>query len=232
MIKKSTSNGSRKKFQKIPTDLGYSDIVADTTDKGRYYHCPKGLYPSITTILGFRGSEYLAEWRARVGEAAANRVSRLAAGGGEKLHGMTEAYLRGDTVPASMPLQQSMFWQCKKVLDAHVDNIHLQEFPLYADFFRVAGRVDVVAEYDGKLAIIDFKTSSRVKKREDISKYFLQEAFYAIAYEERTGVPINRLVTIMPVEGCSEPLVFVEKRSAWDQQLIETVNDFHTHHTS
>ena len=97
------------------------------------------------------------------------------------------------------------------MLDANLDNIWFQEAPLYSDYIKVAGRVDLIAEWEGKLSIIDFKTSRKPKKREWIKNYFMQESFYAVAFEERTKKPIKQLVTIVMVDDDS-PQVFVESR--------------------
>ena len=106
-----------------------------------------------------------------------------------------------------------------------IGTIYAQECPLYSKHLGVAGRVDCVAEFDGKLSIIDFKTSLKPKKKEWISKYFMQETAYAIMWEERTGKPITQLVTIMDVDD-NEPLLFIEHRDNWAKQLLQTIDDY------
>jgi hypothetical protein len=106
-----------------------------------------------------------------------------------------------------------------------IGTIYAQECPLYSKHLGVAGRVDCVAEFDGKLSIIDFKTSLKPKKKEWITKYFMQETAYAIMWEERTGKPITQLVTIMDVDD-SEPLLFIEHRDNWAKQLLQTIDDY------
>jgi len=107
----------------------------------------------------------------------------------------------------------------KKVLDERVDNIVMQECPLYSDELMLAGRVDLIAEFDGKLSIIDFKTSSRHKSADEITGYFLQECGYAVMFEERTGIKIDQIVTIMVVEGTEDSKVFIEPRDKWVEEL-------------
>ena len=106
-----------------------------------------------------------------------------------------------------------------------IDNIHALETKLYSDYLQVAGTVDCIAEYEGKLSVIDFKTSRRLKSKEDIPGYFIQTASYAVAFEERTGVPVSRLVIIMGIddEDCA---VFVEKRDTWINQFMELREKF------
>jgi genome maintenance exonuclease 1 len=101
-----------------------------------------------------------------------------------------------------------------------INNIHVQEQKLYSDYLRLAGTVDCIGEYEGKLSVIDFKTSGKLKKKEWISSYFMQCAAYAIMYEERTGIPINKLVVLIAVEG-EDSQVFVEKRDNWTEELLK-----------
>jgi genome maintenance exonuclease 1 len=103
----------------------------------------------------------------------------------------------------------------------------MQECPLYSNQLKVAGRVDCIAEFDGELSIVDFKTSGRVKERDEISSYFMQEAAYAIMFEERTGITINQLVTLMVVDGDDKPIVFKEKTKDWIKPLVEEIKYYY-----
>ena len=87
-----------------------------------------------------------------------------------------------------------LFKQAKAMYD-RIDNIHFQEAPLYSHEFGIAGRVDCIAEFDGVLSIIDFKTSAKRKKKEWIESYFVQETGYVKMYEERSGLKIPQIVT-------------------------------------
>ena len=126
-----------------------------------------------------------------------------------------------------MPHILFMWKPLKKVLDEHLGTIVLQECPLYSHYLKLAGRVDLVAEFDGKLSIVDFKTSRRIKTRDEISSYFMQAAAYSIMFEERTGTPITQLVIAMTVENESEPLLFVEKRDDWAPFLLDKRDKFY-----
>ena len=221
----------RKKFSHVPVPLGYTDLeVVYDISSGRRYITPEGKsYPSITTVLGSRGKEGLLAWRKRVGEAEADRISRIAAGNGSLVHGLCERYINNSEEVLSgkeMPVVKQSFLTIKKVLDRALGEVYLQECALYSDHLGVAGRVDLVAKFEGKLSIIDFKTSSRVKSRTDIHNYFIQEAAYAIMVEERTGLPVNNLVTIMAVNNSNEPLIFIEKRDNWVTELRGAIHDY------
>lgn len=193
-----------------------------TRDDGvRFYQTPSGRkYPSITTILGAQSKQGILDWRKKVGEEAANKISKAATTRGTKLHAYIENYLNNINVLNEMSLfQKELFTSILPELHK-IDNIHVQEQKLYSDHLRLAGTVDCIAEYEGKLAIIDFKTSSRTKKKEWIHSYFMQCAAYAIMYEERTGIPINKLVVLIAVED-DQPQVFVEKRDNWVKELLK-----------
>lgn len=214
-------------FIHVGCDLGYKDLEATTSESGRVYLTPTGAkYPSITTVLGHFSKHKLMEWRKAVGEEEANRVGRLAADRGTRLHTICEKYIDNEEDifgAKTMPHVKSMFYSIKPVLDSRIGKVYLQEVPLYSDHLRIAGRVDLIAEFDGVISIIDFKTSSKRKTAEDIKDYFEQESAYAIMFEERTGIPIVNLVTIMAVENDKEPLVFKEHRDNHASDLIKKI---------
>ena len=221
----------RKKFNHMLVPLGYTDLeVVYHASTGRTYITPEGkTYPSITTVLGHRGKDGILAWRKRVGEAEANRISSIAAGNGSLVHGLCERYINNSEQVLSgkeMPVVKQSFLAIKKVIDQSIGEVYLQECAIYSDHLGVAGRVDLVAKFEGKLSIIDFKTSSRVKSRTDIHNYFIQEAAYAIMVEERTGLPVNNLVTIMAVNSSDEPVVFLEKRDSWVTELKGAIHDY------
>ena len=213
---------SRKIFKHSPIDLGYKDLLTESTEQGRKYVTPDGeKYPSITTVLGHFSKAGIMEWRKRVGEEEANRVSLHATTGGTALHKVCERYLDNeeDYFGNAMPHVRGMFNSIKPILDERIGVVYMQEVPLYSKHLRLAGRVDVIAEFDGVPSIIDFKTSKRTKAEEDIKDYFEQEAAYAVMYEERTKKPIVNLVTIMAVLD-GNPLVFKEHRDNHVSDLI------------
>lgn len=181
-------------------------------DGKRYYVTPSGKkLPSVTTVVGAMKKQAIMEWRNRVGEAEANRISKLATGRGNRVHLLAEKYLNNEPINwvREMPDSVAMFRTLIKPIH-RINNIHYQEQALWSEKLGMAGRVDLIAEWDGVLSVIDFKTSKRVKKREDIFDYFAQCTAYSCMYEELVGKPIDQLVILMAVED-SEPLIFVEK---------------------
>lgn len=207
----------------------YRAIEQYTAPDGvRFYNTPTGeRYPSITTMLGWHGRQKIQEWRNRVGHEQATTIARVAAGRGTGLHLASEQYLNNQTPDIKSPLVREMFNKFRPYLD-RINNIHIQETPLFSNHLRLAGTVDCIAEWDGKLAIIDFKTSTREKKKDWIENYFMQCAAYAIMYEELAFIPINKLVVLVAVEEDNTVQVFEERRDNWTEQLIKLRDAYET----
>lgn len=211
--------------------LGYDDIEAVTGDDGRLYRTAGGNYPSITTVLKQLSEDSIAKWRARVGEEEANKISYKATQRGEDVHAIIEKYINNDAdymmkepgLPYMPHIVESLDI-LKPTLDNRIGKVYAQEVPLYSDHLKVAGRVDCVAEFDGKLSIIDFKTAKKWKKREWIEAYFIQETAYAIMWEERTGMPINQIVTLIAVDFETEPQIVIENRDHWSPRLLDLID--------
>ena len=220
---------NRKIFNHKEIDLGYEDLIAETGATGRKYNCPNGVsYPSVTTVLSILSEESIRAWRARVGEEEANRVSARASGRGTRVHLICEKYIdnKDDFAEGFTPDIVETFLTMKNTLDTRIGDVYAQEAPLYSEHLGLAGRVDCVGMFDGKLSIIDFKTSKKLKNKDWITGYFIQESAYAIMWEERTGMPITQLVTIIAVDGEKEPQVFIEHRDNWTKTLLETINEY------
>lgn len=209
-------------FQHIHHDI--DKLVRVDSESGRVYQTPSGkAYPSVTSVLGLLGKAEILAWRARVGEEEANRVSARAARRGTAIHSLCEDYLLNKEVNAG-PFDLETFKSIQPLLN-RINNIHCLETQLYSNYLQVAGTVDCIAEFDGKMSIIDFKTSKRVKTRDDIHGYFMQTAAYAVMFEERTGIPVGKLVVLMAVDD-EQPLLFEEKRDDWIHQFIELRQDY------
>ena len=209
-------------FNHVPVKL--NEMTAVSTDKGRQYKTPEGInLPSITTVLSILSRDSIAKWRARVGHAEANRISHRASTRGTSVHEIIEKYINNEESFKNgyTPDIISSFLDLKPILDDRIGRVYAQEAPLYSNHLGVAGRVDCVAEFDGQLSIIDFKTSMKPKRLEWIKNYFMQESAYAIMWEERTGRPITQLVTIISVDN-HEPQIFIEHRDNWVRPLRHT----------
>ena len=188
-------------------------IEAITTESGRRYKVPNGeMLESITTALGNQPGkkEGLMKWRRRVGDAEANRISRKASGRGTAVHSIIEDYLNNTEDPCKdrMPDAVVMFKQLQPILNKSISKVYMQEAPLWTYKYRLAGRVDCVADIKGKLTVVDFKTSMRLKKREWVTDYFLQTAAYSHMIEEMYGETVDQTVIFIAVED-NDPQIFV-----------------------
>lgn len=210
-------------FHHLQHDI--AKLVRVDSPEGRRYTTPEGKsYPSVTAVTGLHGKQAILEWRKRVGEEEANRVSARASRRGTSIHSLCEDYLRNKEVSPDM-FDLETFSSIKPELNK-INNIHCLETQLYSDFLEVAGTVDCVAEYDGRISIIDFKTSARQKSRDDIHGYFMQTAAYAVMFEERTSIPVSRLVILMTVDGQKNASVFTEKRDDWIDRFMELRKEY------
>jgi genome maintenance exonuclease 1 len=207
----------------------YGIELKTINDNGRKYVTPEGKFSSITTILGYRDRYKWAKWRKQIGEKEANRITRHATTRGTKVHGLAEDYLNNVEIDTKgeMPHHIQSFNVIKKVCNEHIGKVYAQEVPLYSIDLKTAGRVDCIAEFDGELSIVDFKTSGRIKTEDEISNYFMQECAYAHMFEEGTGVPIKQLVTIMVVDNDPNPIVFKQRYENWIDKLREEIKYYY-----
>lgn len=208
-----------------------SPIELKTTEGplGRFYHTPEGnKYPSITTILGDTNKEWLTDWRNMLGHDKADKETKRAGDRGTAVHLMVERFLNNEQdVTRGQKIEHIQEFNTLRLFLKRIDNIITQESPLWSDLLQVAGRVDCIGEYQGKLSIIDFKTSTTSKTDSMIQSYWMQTAAYAIMFQERYGIQVDQSVIIMSVERGAVPLVF--KRDVDDHipQLIKCINTYH-----
>jgi len=209
------------------------DLKSNTSPTGvRHYTTPEGIvYPSITTVLGHKEKPWLKEWQNMLGPDKAAKEQKRCADRGTAIHEMIERYLNNEDDFTKGYAQEHVrgFNQLKMRVN-HIDNIRAQEIALWSDKLRVAGRVDCIGEYDGTLAIIDFKTSNNNKDKDMIEDYFLQTTAYAIMWHELTGEPIEDVVILMTVEKGMVPLVFREKIDKYVKPLLERVREYEKAH--
>ena len=213
-------------------EVSVPELSTKNINRKRFYQTPEGkLYPSITTVLQKRKMAGLMEWRKSVGDDVANYIARTAAHRGTKVHHMCEDFLNNnfdEEVHKKNFLPYVLFGQLKPVLMQKVNNILAQECGLYTDKYRVAGRVDCIAEYNGVKSIIDFKTSRKERNDEWNESYYIQASAYAEMFEERTGTEINQIVILVVTEdGVVQE--FVKTKDEYLPKLIEAIDDFTTH---
>lgn len=207
------------------------EMTTESIDGKRYYVTPSGgKYPSITTVISNNSKKQagLARWRNRVGKEKAQAVSNRASGRGTRYHKLVEDYINNELDTSKykdMPLPWLMFHASKNIL-GKINKVYLQEAALYSDYLKVAGRVDCIAEYDGKLSIIDFKTSAEPKKEAWLYDYYVQETAYACCLQELYGVTVEQLVTIIACENSDVQVSIVEPKKEYFLRLQEYIQEY------
>ena len=170
-------------------DLKLPKLSRESIDGVRYYNIggENKKLVSITSVISHYSKEKFAKWRKRVGEEEANRITKRATSRGTDTHTLIESYLLNEELSEVQPISEMLFKLAKPTLD-RINNIHCLESSLYSEILGVAGSVDTIGEFDGELAVIDYKTSAKPKPREWIEDYFVQTMFYGMALYEMTGI--------------------------------------------
>jgi ATP-dependent exoDNAse (exonuclease V) beta subunit len=214
-----------------PKELDF-ELEALTLESGRTYTTPDGKkYPSITTVLGEHSKQGIMKWRARVGDKEANKISGRASRRGNELHLVCEQYLKNELTAFQsqklMPHIKELFLQLRPVLDENVTKVICLEQPLYSHELKVAGRVDGIVEWNGKISVIDYKTSTKLKKDEYIQNYFMQCSAYCEMFEELTGVSIDQFIVAVAVEEENLPQIFIKNKSEYIEPLKKYIRNYH-----
>ena len=219
------NNFDMRTFTHIPQTLPSPKVVTESINRKRFYVTGEGnKYPSITTVLSGRNNEGLIAWREKVGDDVANQIMRTAAKRGTAVHQLVEDYLSNSELSNQDVLPTALFTILKPELDS-INNIAMQEGALYSDKWGVAGRVDCIAEYNGILSVIDFKTSTKEKKEEWVENYFIQGSAYCEMYEERFGQEINQVVILIVTEDGAIQ-TFTKDKKDYLPMLKTAIEDF------
>jgi len=220
---------NRIQFKHQSLDVKLPTLNKVDSDRGRLYVAPNGKkLPSVTTVLGWFKKDSLIEWRKKVGEEEANRISSKAARRGLRLHKVCENFLNNeeDFFGENTDIGTiDLFNNIRPFLEENVTDIHALETPLYSEHLGVAGTVDCIAKWNGKLSVIDFKTANKAKREDWIHDYFMQCACYAVMFEERTGIPVSQLVVLIAVDS-DAPQVFIKKRNDWIEAAKTVIADY------
>jgi genome maintenance exonuclease 1 len=196
-----------------------------TIDGKRFYETPGGIFPSVTSVVGWDKQNFFAEWRRKNPEESRRVLAR-----GTKLHSLIESYLNNEEIDFDnmLPNFKVLFNQIKPELDK-IQNIVALETPLWSKTLGLAGRTDCIAEYDGKLSIIDFKASSKEKRKQDVESYFTQATAYALMFQERTGIIVENFAILISCEdGLTQ--VFQNKPIQYVKKLKNVIVSYNNNH--
>ena len=217
------------KFNFIDLDKSKLPVTkGKKVDGFRFYDIDGKAYPSITTVLGIQKKAQLQEWRDKIGEKVANWEMGRAARRGKATHLLIEQYIKGLTPSERGVLPLGLFRLIKPYVD-QIDNIHCLETIMYSKKLTIAGQVDCIAEYNGKLSVIDFKTANKERQESWIENYFMQTSAYAQMYEELFGKEIEQIVILLASEDGSVQSFIKEKKDYMDP-LKKSINDFYKYY--
>ena len=211
----------------------FPELKTKNKDKKRFYVTPEGNeYPSITTVLSPRNKEGIMKWRKKVGEDVATHIANKAAVRGSKVHKMCEDWLNQDFSFETWEkhkkdfLPYCLFEQLKNQRFEFITDVYAQEIVLFSDKYKIAGRADLIANYQHQLSIVDFKTSTKERKDSYNENYYIQTTAYAEMFEELTGQPINQIVILVVTEdGIVQE--FIKDKKEYIPLLKETVNEWY-----
>ena len=195
-----------------------------TTESGRSYATPEGTFPSVTTVVGFEKQKFFAEWRKKNPKESLRVTKR-----GTDFHALIEKYVNNEDINFDelMPNMLDIFVLMQPLLH-RIDNIRMIEAPLWSSLLELAGRTDCIADFDGVLSIIDYKASTKEKRKQDIENYFMQATAYAMMLQERTGIKVEQFVILIACEdGTSQ--VFIDKPINYVKKLSDIIHKYKDH---
>lgn len=218
-----------KKFNFIDLDKSKLPVThGKKIDGFRFYEIDGKAYPSVTTVLGIQKKKDIQAWRDKIGEKVADWEMGRAARRGKATHTLVEQYIKGETPSERSVLPLGLFRLLKPYVD-QIDNVHLLETIMYSPKLTIAGQVDCVAEYNGKLSVIDFKTANSERKEDWIENYFMQCSAYAQMYEETFGKVIEQIVVLLAAEDGSVTSYIREKKD-YMPKLMKSIEDFYKYY--
>lgn len=230
-----------KEFTIVGMPESFNYAKESHTTYGHYYTNPEGkTYPSVITVFSkltpFNETKSYEEWIKWIGreyqvgfiesKAIGNYISKIAMSNGTTVHSLIEGYLNGNPLRGGkIPLLAMAHFENIQPLLNNIDNIRGCEISLYSDVLRLAGKTDCIADYNGTLSIIDFKTSNKKKPESHIENYFLQATAYSKMFEERTGQKIEQIVILITCNDSSLQS-FVKKPFDYYSLLDERLEKF------
>jgi len=183
--------------------------ITDPDTGKRVYEISSYRLPSVTTILGAtKNTEFLTKWKAKVGEAEADRIKNVSSARGTSMHKFLESYVTGVGYDDLTELGRQASPMAKKIIEigfAPVEEYYGSEVTLHYPGLY-AGQTDLICNHNGMETVVDFKQANRPKKKEWIEDYYLQIAMYAMAHDYVYGSEIKQGVIMV----CTPDLYYQE----------------------
>ena len=219
---------NKSKFVELDSSVELPKTKGKNIDGTRFYEVDGEHYPSVTSVLSIRSKEGIQKWRANIGEEVANYEMARAARRGKGAHTLVEQYMKGETPTVRGVLPLGLFKLLKPYVD-QINNIHMLETIMCSKKLKLAGQVDCIGEYNGKLSVIDFKTANKERQEAWCENYFIQTTAYAKMYEEHYGKSIDQIVILIACEdGTAQAMV--RERKDYDGKLVESITDFYKYY--
>jgi hypothetical protein len=200
------------------------NIESVESGSGRRYSTPDGIFPSVTTVTGWKKRAFFAKWRRENPEESKRVLSR-----GTKLHSLIETYLLNNLSPTTITesegtTERDLFVSMQQEID-RIGTIYAIEVPLWSKKVGLAGRTDCIGEFDGVPSVIDFKSSNYPKSEDAIQDYFMQATAYALMWQDRTGQELRNIAILIGVEdgGCQ---VFTADPRDYVPDLVEAIQTY------
>jgi genome maintenance exonuclease 1 len=228
IIQKKLRKKIMTKFNHIPVNFTQSELIEK--DDGHYYQTPSGvIYPSITTMLQKTQTkekqESLQNWRDQ--EIAADYITQQAAVVGSETHKLIENYLNGEEILENFRLLSEAHFNNLLPFVDKINDIHGIELRLYSDKMKLAGTSDCIANYDGKLSIIDYKTKRSNQREEWLTDHFIQATSYGVMFKELTGINVEQIVILVSSEKNTR-MEFMKNPDDYLSLLEQRIDQFYS----
>lgn len=206
------------------------DISVVESAAGRRYTTPDGVFPSVTTVTGWKKRKFFAKWRRENADESRKILDR-----GTRVHALAEDYLQNRFAESEQAAKGTeeldMFTVMQPYMDC-IDNIRAIEVPLWSKKVGLAGRTDCIAEYNGVLSVVDFKTSKNPKSEDSVADYFTQGAAYALMWQDKNGQKVDNIVLIITVASTGECQVFEARTHDWVESLADAISFYRSEQVS
>jgi genome maintenance exonuclease 1 len=169
--------------------------------------------------------EGLDIWRKRVGEAEAEKITRIAAATGTAYHQLGEDYLLGKPLSKQQWLAELLFKKTIPLLKANVTKVHAVEIPLFSKVLRLAGRTDALVDWNNEFAVFDYKCINN-NDPQYLTDYWIQTSIYGHMVKEMYGIEVKKLVLVVAHKRSLKVRIFHERPYKYSKQAVERIKAF------